>query len=40
MSDALYRYLENEWRDNNIPKYQRYFREWIINLTPNQIYSI
>lgn len=38
MNDILYRYLDEEWRKNNSPKYQQYFKEWINNLTDNQIY--
>jgi hypothetical protein len=38
MNDILYRYLDEEWRNNNSPKYQKYFKEWVVNLTDNQIY--
>jgi len=34
----LYRYLDEEWRKNNSPKYQQYFKEWVNNLTDIQIY--
>ena len=38
MSEALYQYLKNEWRNNNLTKYQKYFEEWVSNLTETQIY--
>jgi len=38
MNNELYQYLKNEWRENNLPKYQRYFEEWVSNLTETQIY--
>lgn len=38
MSNELYQYLKNEWRENNLPKYQRYFEDWAKNLTETQIY--
>ena len=34
---ALYNWLEYQWRINNSPKYQHYFKEWIDNLTEIQI---
>lgn len=34
----LYEYLKNEWKENNLPKYQKYFEEWVNNLTDIQIY--
>lgn len=37
MTEELYSYLEKEWRQNNVPKYQHYFKEWISNLTETQI---
>ena len=37
MTDELYRYLEKEWRYNNHSKYQKYFKEWVSNVTPQQI---
>ena len=38
MSDRLYIYLKFEWEKNNLPKYKKYFDNWINNLTENQIY--
>ena len=38
MDDVLYQYLKIEWEKNNLPKYQKYFDEWINNLTTIQIY--
>lgn len=38
MNDVLYQYLKNEWRDKNLPKYQKYFEVWICNLTEIQIF--
>jgi len=38
MNDRLYKYLQDEWKRNNLPKYQKYFEEWVNNLTENQIY--
>jgi hypothetical protein len=32
----LHHYLEDQWRYNNHPKYQKYFEEWFKNLTVNQ----
>jgi hypothetical protein len=37
MNDELYKYLEKEWRYNNHKKYQKYFKEFVDNLTPKQI---
>ena len=31
MNDRLYQYLKNEWKNNNLPKYQKYFEEWVSN---------
>lgn len=33
----LKEYLQNEWRRCNHARYQKYFEEWYINLTPQQI---
>jgi hypothetical protein len=33
-----YIYLREEWKQNNITKYQKYFDEWINNLTETQLY--
>lgn len=38
MDDQLYVYLKKEWKENNLPKYQKYFDEWVKNVTDNQIY--
>lgn len=38
MNERLYKYLQNEWMFNNHPKYQKYFGEWVSNLTETQIY--
>lgn len=38
MNDVLYDYLKDQWERNNIPKYQKYFKEWVDNLTDIQIY--
>jgi len=38
MDDILYRYLENQWKICNHPKYQKYFNVWVKNLTKTQIY--
>ena len=38
MTDELYQYLKNEWKLNNSPKYLKYFDDWVVNLTDNQIY--
>lgn len=37
MSRELYNWLEKEWRLSNHIKYQKYFNEWIANLTEHQI---
>ena len=38
MNEILYQYLQTQWKRNNIPKYQKYFEEWVNNLTDTQIY--
>ena len=38
MNDKLYQYLKEQWKTNNLPKYQKYFGEWVNNLTDYQIY--
>lgn len=38
MDKRLYTYLEKEWRYNNHKKYQKYFNEWVVNLTDIQIH--
>ena len=37
MNEKLYKYLQIEWRWNNHPRYQHYFKEWVDNLTDTQI---
>ena len=37
MNELLYLYLNEEFRQNNVPKYQKYFDIWVNNLTENQI---
>lgn len=35
--NILYNWLEYEWVESNLPKYQHYFILWISNLTESQI---
>ena len=35
----LKEYLQLEWKYNNHNKYQKYFEQWFVNLTPSQIIS-
>lgn len=37
MNKNLEAYLEKEWRFNNHQKYQKYFKQWLENLTEIQI---
>lgn len=37
MNRTLYEWLKSEWKDCNHVKYQKYFDEWIKNLTNDQI---
>ena len=37
LSENVKKYLWEEFRRNNIPKYYKYFNEWIENLTDEQI---
>jgi hypothetical protein len=37
MNKLLYNWLKYQWKINNSNKYQKYFEEWISNLTENQI---
>lgn len=39
MNDKLYNWLEKEFYTSNHPKYRRYFKEWVSNLTDAQIFS-
>lgn len=37
MHKELYDWLQYEWKISNHVKYQKYFTEWVNNLTINQI---
>ncbi len=37
MTDILYNWLFYEWVKSNHSKYLHYFKDWVVNLTPNQI---
>lgn len=37
MTDKLYQYLKEHWKRNNHKKYQKYFEQWVNNLTEAQI---
>ena len=37
MNSVLQEWLREEFYNSNIPKYIKYFEEWLINITPNQI---
>ena len=37
MTDILYNWLKYQWVISNHAKYQQYFKEWVDNLTENQI---
>lgn len=37
MTDRLYKWLETRWKYDNHKKYQKYFEEWISNITDSQI---
>ena len=37
MTKELYNWLELRFRQDNHPKYTRYFEEWISNITDDQI---
>lgn len=37
MSKDLYNWLEKEFYRCNIPKYHKYFKEWVSVITPDQI---
>lgn len=32
----IIQYLEKEWIAMNHPKYHKYFRDWVVNITDNQ----
>jgi hypothetical protein len=37
MNKVLYEWLKSEWKLSNHVKYQKYFEEWVKNLTDDQI---
>jgi hypothetical protein len=37
MNGELVKYLRDQWKLCNIPKYQKYFDEWVVGLTETQI---
>lgn len=37
MTKKLYNWLKEEWKTSNHKKYQKYFEEWVSNLTESQI---
>ena len=37
IDSCLYDYLEKEFYYSNIKKYRKYFKEWVNNLTKDQI---
>lgn len=37
MTPALKSYLWGEYSRNNLPKYYKYFEQWVSNLTDNQV---
>lgn len=37
MDRELFEWLEKEFRIGNLPKYQKYYIEWVTNITQNQI---
>ncbi len=39
MNNILKEWLRVEFYKSNIPKYQKYFYEWVNNITENQIYG-
>ena len=38
MMMTLNEYLDNQWKICNHPKYYKYFKEWVENITDTQIY--
>ena len=40
MEKELYNWLEIHFYKDNIKKYHKYFKEWILNLTDNQIIGL
>jgi hypothetical protein len=37
MNEELYNWLEKMFMFSNIPKYRKYFKEWIDNITEDQV---
>ena len=37
MTEELFKWLEFRFYHDNYVKYRKYFKEWIFNITPNQI---
>ena len=37
MNEELYNWLEKMFMYSNIPKYRKYFKEWVDNITESQI---
>ena len=37
MDDVLYAWLERMFNYSNVPKYRGYFKEWVDNITEDQI---
>jgi len=37
MKKELYEWLKYEWKISNAAKYQKYFEEWVNNMTETQI---
>lgn len=38
MNEILRKYIWEDFRRSNLPKYYKYFDMWVDNLTDNQIY--
>ncbi len=38
MDDQLHKYLKERWKKDNHKKYQKYFSQWVGNITDNQAY--
>jgi len=37
MNSVLFEWLRSEFHDSNLPKYKKYFEDWVSNITENQI---
>lgn len=37
MSEELYKWLQEEFRRSNVPKYRHFFSDWVSNLVQSQI---